>query len=395
MRKIAAHYIFTCEGEPIKNGYVLLDDDMTVIETGRLENECESTEFYNGIIVPGFVNCHCHSELSHLKGHFRQDSGMAGFIQQINELRLNSSKEERIAAASEQFDIMYRQGISAMADISNCNETFGIKSESPLYTRTFLEVFGTEKKDVESIMDEVEKLNAEAASYGIDAAPTPHACYTSSAELLQTVSRRGLESGFLSYHSEESWQEQELVKNGTGPLADEYNGRGLSTPEVCGRNSLVYYIDLLKDGYTVPQDSHILLVHNTFTDEESIDKALAELPGTYWAICPKSNIFIHRALPPLELMRRKGLRITVGTDSLSSNTSLDFVEELYTIQEHFPSVPLAEMLVWATANGAEFLRKDDMYGTITPGKKPGIVLVENMDLENMKLRKDSRSRRLA
>lgn len=63
MRKIAANYLFPISGQPIRNGYVLLSDDGIIVETGQLSRETPNTEFYNGILSPGFVNVHCSSEL--------------------------------------------------------------------------------------------------------------------------------------------------------------------------------------------------------------------------------------------------------------------------------------------------------------------------------------------
>ena len=93
------------------------------------------------------------------------------------------------------------------------------------------------------------------------------------------------------------------------------------------------------------------------------------------------------------LMRENGLAITVGTDSLSSNDDLDMVKELSCIHENFPEVPMDEILTWACLNGARFLKKDDVLGSLAPGKRPGIVLVKDVD-ENGFVTKDSRSERL-
>lgn len=87
MRRIAANYIFPITSDPIKNGYVDFAEDGSVTEIGQLTSETGSTEFYNGILVPGFTNAHCHIELSHLEGKFREATGMSGFIDQINALR--------------------------------------------------------------------------------------------------------------------------------------------------------------------------------------------------------------------------------------------------------------------------------------------------------------------
>lgn len=394
MKTIAAQILFPINSEPIYNGYVKVDDNGTILEIGKLDKEIESTEFYNGIIVPGFVNSHCHIELSHLKDAFTQGSGMAGFIRQINKLRLSVNENERKEAISVQMQSLYNQGVSAMADICNCNESFKIKSESKIYTRSFLEVFGTEPSDSDTIVENVKELEKEALKRGIDAAPTPHSCYTMSRKLLKDILKEGLKSGFISYHNQESREEEELLISGTGALALEYKSRALSTPEITGKSSLLYFLDIIKELRETTIDENILLIHNTNTNQESIDRAKEVLANAYWVLCPLSNIFIHRELPPIELLRSNNLNIALGTDSLSSNTILSIVEEIKTIQQYFPAINLVEILTWATLNGAKALRKESVLGSLEVGKKPGIVLIDNIDFENLKLTQESKSTRL-
>ena len=382
MKRIAAEYIYTgIDDEPLKNGYVEYGDDGTVTGIGTCADVASEPDFRKGALVPGFVNSHCHLELSHLQGKFRKGTGMSGFINQINELRDSTPVGDRKAAAARWMDILWKQGVSAMADISNCDETFSLKASSPVYTRTFLEVFGTEPEDCGAIMDGVRKLAAEAAAAGIDAAPTPHACYTMSPELVTAASADGLASGFLSYHSEESREEEDMLVSGTGALADNYRGRHLSTPPVTGKPSLCYFVDRLLKVHEPPFMEHILLVHNVCLTQEALDYAAKYLGNVWWAVCPLSNIFIHNTLPPIPLMRKNGLRITVGTDSLSSNDTLDMVKELYCLQEAFRDVPVGEIIRWATWNGAGFLSAGDRLGALVPGKKPGIVWIRNISPE--------------
>ena len=158
------------------NGYVVLDDNGTVVGIGVSEDPAAEPEYYDGAIVPGFVNAHCHLELSYLKGKFRKGTGMAGFIDQINAMRDTSSMEEKKADIEYWLDTMWNRGVSAMADISNCSDSFEAKSKSPMFTRTFLEVFGTEPEDCDNVMNGVRKLAEVAEGYGIAASPTPHAC---------------------------------------------------------------------------------------------------------------------------------------------------------------------------------------------------------------------------
>lgn len=392
MNRAAAAYVYPLTGpEPLRNGFVEWEDDGTIIRTGICEDPAREPVFWDGAIVPGFVNAHCHIELSYMKGLFRKGTGMAGFIDQINALRDTKSLEEKVRDLSEAMDLLWRRGVVAMADISNCADSFAVKTRHPMYTRTFLEVFGTEPEDCESVMEGVRKLKAVADRFGLDAAPTPHACYTMSPRLLTAVSAEGLRSGFLSFHSEETEEEEQMLKSGSGKMWENRKAAGMSVPPVTGKSSLMYFIDRLLEGHPAPFDEHILLVHECCMDQEGIDAVKAVMNHPFVALCPLSNLFIHNTLPPVELMRRNGLSLCVGTDSLSSNDDLDMVAELYCLQRNFPEIPLGELLGWACRNGAEFLSRPEL-GTLEPGKRPGLVLIDS--LEDGRLTASSQSRRL-
>ena len=393
MKRIAAKYVYPLNSaEPIAPGFVEVEDDGTIIRTGVCEDPAKEPVFLDGALVPGFVNAHCHIELSYMKGLFRKGTGMAGFIDQINELRDTKSLDEKVRDLTAAMDSLWEQGVVAMADISNCDDSFALKARHPMYTRTFLEVFGTEPEDCAAVMDGVRKLKAVADGFGIDAAPTPHACYTMSPELVTAVSAEGLKSGFLSFHSEETEEEEEMLKYGSGKMWENRVKAGMSVPPVTGKSSLLYFIDRLLQGHPAPFDEHILLVHECCMDQEGIDAVKAVMNHPFVAVCPLSNLFIHQALPPIDLMRRNGLKVCVGTDSLSSNDDLRIVDELYCLQRNFPEVPLGELFIWASRNGAEFLSKPE-FGTLEAGRKPGLVLVDHLDAEG-RLSAESQSHRL-
>ena len=393
MKRIAARYLYPLVSmEPVLNGFVEVEDDGTVVRTGVCADPAAEPVFYDGAVAPGLVNAHCHIELSYMKGLFRKGTGMAGFIDQINELRDTKSMEEKVRDLQAAMDSLWEQGVVAMADISNCADSFAVKASHPMYTRTFLEVFGTEPEDCDAVMDGVRKLKAVADGFGIDAAPTPHACYTMSPELVTAVSAEGLRSGFLSFHSEETEEEEEMLKYGSGKMWENRRKAGMSVPPVTGKSSLLYFIDRLLAGHPAPFDEHILLVHECCMDQEGIDAVKAVMNHPFVAVCPLSNLFIHNALPPIYLLRRSGLKVCVGTDSLSSNDDLNLVDELCCLQRSFPEVTLGELLTWASRNGAEFLSKPE-FGTLEPGKRPGLVFIDNLTADG-RLTAASKSRRL-
>lgn len=391
-KRVTAEFVYTLtDAEPIRNGFVEFDD-----QTGEIlaVGQCPEGEVVSeGALTPGFVNAHCHVELSHLHKKFVKGSGMAGFIDQINALRDWAGRERKQELVQEWMDKMWKDGVSAMADISNDDSSFNIKASHKMYTRTFLEVFGSEPHMCEGVMKDVTELQKVADEAGIDAAPTPHSCYTMSPQLLSESAAAGLKRGYISYHSQESQEEEDLLLTGTGAMYENRKRNGMSTPPVTGESSLKYFIQRLEQAHQAPYDEHILLVHNVCLSQDDVDAAKKVMNNVWWAICPLSNIFIHNALPPIELMRKNSLAIALGTDSLSSNDDLDMVAEMACLHSNFPEVPMGEILTWACLNGAKFLSKDDVLGTLEKGKRPGVVRVSGVD-ENGFVTKESRSERV-
>ena len=391
-KRVTAEFVYTLtSAEPIRNGFVEYDDQTgEILEVGV----CASGETVSeGALTPGFVNAHCHVELSHLHKKFVKGSGMAGFIDQINALRDWAGRERKQELVKEWMDKMWNDGVSAMADISNDDSSFDIKASHNMYTRTFLEVFGSEPQMCEGVMNDVAELQKVADQSGIDAAPTPHSCYTMSPQLLSESAAAGLKRGYISYHSQESQEEEDLLLTGTGAMYENRVRNGMSTPPVTGESSLKYFIQRLAQVHAAPYDEHILLVHNVCLNQDDVDAAKKVMNNVWWAICPLSNIFIHNALPPISLMRKNGLSIALGTDSLSSNDDLDMVAEMICLHKNFPEVPMNEILTWACLNGARFLSKDDVLGTLEKGKKAGIVRISGVD-ENGFVTADSKSLRV-
>ncbi len=382
MKRFTAEYVYTLTGEPLRHAFVEVEEDGTVIRTGLCP---EDEKVGPGILCPGFVNAHCHVELSYMKGMFRKGTGMAGFIDQINALRDTSSMEDKLIALKEAMDGMWNQGVQAMADISNCADSFAVKAAHPMYTRTFLEVFGAVPEECEDVMKGVRELQEKAHAFGLDAAPTPHSCYTMSPELVSASSAAGLEDGFLSFHSEESDEEEQMMMSGSGPMWDNRVANGIPTPPVTGTSSLEYFLMRLRAaGLREPVQGHVLLVHECCLTPEGAAAAKKALAQPFLAACPLSNRFIHNMLPPIPVMRASGIPICVGTDSLSSNDELNMAAELACLQEAF-DVPVQELLTWACLNGARFLGKEDVMGTLEAGKKPGVVRLFLADKKSVRL----------
>ena len=162
IRRFSATWVYTLTSPPLKNGIVWVDENGVIVDitdtNGRMP-ELERLEHHSGIIVPGFVNAHCHLELSHLKGKLRVENGIGGFLSEINLLR-NIREEDMLKAARKADRDMYRKGIVAVGDIFNSSPTISVKCSSPINYFTFIEDLGigtsywepTIKNSLESVL---------------------------------------------------------------------------------------------------------------------------------------------------------------------------------------------------------------------------------------------------
>jgi cytosine/adenosine deaminase-related metal-dependent hydrolase len=390
MKRFSAQYIITNTSSPLKRGVVTTDDFGTIISiedtSGNLK-ESESIEFHNGIIIPGFVNCHCHLELSHMKGAIEKGSGLEGFIFQVRNEREKESHTIYESAFSADND-MYNSGISLCADICNSPVTFPVKKNSRISYINLLEVFGIDPEKASRRIDEISSVAEEAEKSGLPYFLVPHSAYSMSLSLLRLLREKSMNNKITSVHFAETAAEKEFLADHSGPLMDTYRKSGLipGRLETVSDHASVVLNEITPAG-------NLLLVHNTFVEQELIEE-LKKRKNLYWCLCPNSNLYIENAVPPADLMKSTGCIIIIGTDSLASNNQLSIISELITLQLNFPSLSIVELIEWGTINGAKALGQADKFGTIEVGKNPGLVLVENVDLLNMKLLKESYVTRL-
>ena len=374
----------------MKRGVVTADDDgniTSVDDTGGTLIEKESVEFHNGIIIPGFVNCHCHLELSHMKNQIPPGIGLAEFLRQFRALR-ETGTENMPSSASAADNDMYREGVVLCADICNTRLTFDLKKKSRIKYINLLEVFGIDPEKADRRMNEIVQLYNIARDYGIPSWIVPHSVYSLSLQLFSLLRAKSASNKITSIHFMEAEGEKLFLKDHGGPVRESYKESGLG---IEGLETVEDHASAILDEIT-PSGS-LILVHNTFADRTTIRK-IKKRGNLFWCLCPNANLYIEDHLPPLDLLLRENCRIVTGTDSLASNNRLSILEELKTLHRHFQSVPLQDLILWATLNGAKALGEDAEFGSIRPGKKPGLLLLQDIDLHKLQFLPESRVTRL-
>lgn len=392
-------------GENLFDGTQFLGPDQVLITTEDgiikaiipLQDAGENVQKLNGIIAPGFINAHCHLELSHMKGIIPEHTGLPDFILKIVNER-HFPEESILEAIADGEAEMLQEGIVAVGDISNNALTAAQKQKGHLAYHTFIEISGWKPAIAESrfanaqnVMEQFRLIEAAASLNPLKSSFSPHAPYSVSKELWQMMMPH-FEGNTVTIHNQETPAENELFLNGTGDFVRMYQAMKIDQTHFSptGQNSLPSYFPQLKNA------KNILLVHNTTTNEADIhfanQLAMQHAQELYYTLCVNANIYIENKLPPIELLRSKNAAIVLGTDSLSSNHQLSILSELKTIRKNFPSIPLEEMLQWATLNGAKALQLEQQFGSFEKGKKPGLILINQ--IENNQISEQSTVQRL-
>ena len=376
-QKFQATQIFTGT-ELLEDQLVLITQkDGTIEALVGIEEAGEDIQSFEGIISPGFINAHCHLELSHMKGMIPANVGLQEFVKQIVGLRKVEDNiiQEAIRSAE---DEMYNNGIVAVGDICNTLDTLSIKQKHKLAYYSFVELYDLDPTRAEDKIYAGLKLQEAFEQNCIRASLVPHAPYSVSFNLWKLLSHY-FGAHTISMHNQETMDENEFFEKKSGSFLAMYERTKVSLDffEATGLSSLQSVLPYFKKA------ARSILVHNSFTSASDIKAVQKEMPNSFWCLCPNANQYIEQTMPPIELLRANGAEIVIGTDSYASNWSLNILDELKTIQKHNPSIPLAEMLGWATLNGARALQMEKDLGSFEKGKKPGLVLIKGVDTNGL------------
>ena len=341
----------------------------------------DKIQHFNGIICPGFINAHCHLELSYLKNKIPSGKGLHEFIKEV-ELNKRTADSDIMDAITHADKEMYESGTVAVGDISNTDISFEFKSTSKIIYHTFLEVYAFDPKRAGLAFDKAQDLAAKYKSkfpqsncrYSI----VPHAPYSASPELLDLIGKNAERNDdILSIHMQENQDENLLFFCKKGKILERLVSFGIdiSTFSPTGKNSLESTLPHL------PQKNKILLVHNTFSGEQEIEYTLKHHQNVFYCFCLRANNYIEKQLPDVKLFAKKNCTIAMGTDSYASNHSLRMIDEINFARES-TGLSLENLITWSTLNGARALNLETQLGSFEKGKKPGVVHLHKCEKTN-------------
>lgn len=381
--RFTADRIFTGTAMADAGSVLVMREDGTVEDIVPAAEAGEDVRHLDGILCPGFVNAHCHLELSHLKNRIPEGNGLVPFLKEVVSIR--EADRERVEAAMLDAErVLYENGVQAVGDVCNSSDSLEVKSQSRIRWTNFIEVLClTDGQASERMARYREIRDGFRATEGSDASSkglwrsnlSPHAPYSISPLCFQMIDAE-TEGQVVTLHNQETAGEDELYRTGTGPFLSLFErlGETGSPLPVTGRSSLQSVLPHFK------RRQSLILVHNTFTSREDLAFADAYAAETgldlHYCLCPNANLYIEGRLPSVSELMSGGRSLVIGTDSYGSNRQLDVASEIRTLMDLVEGLDLETVLRWATLNGAKALRRDDEMGSLSKGKKPGLLLLD-------------------
>jgi 5-methylthioadenosine/S-adenosylhomocysteine deaminase len=134
-------------------------------------------------------------------------------------------------------------------------------------------------------------------------------------------------------------------------------------------------------------EAKVLAAHCVHVDEGEIKTLLHHGAGV--AHNPSSNLKLASGFAPVTRMIDAGLNVGIGTDGPASNNDLDMFEEIrlasflakgYTGDP--TTIPARTAMAMATRLGAKALHVGDLIGTLEPGKRADLIMVDLTPLHN-------------
>jgi len=323
------------------------------------------------VVMPGLVNAHTHVPMTLLRGladDLRLDVWLMGYMMPV-EREFVSPDFVRLGTQLGCAE-MIRSGITCFADMYYFEDTIAQATAAAgmraLCAQTVLRFPTPDAKSYEDSLalarDFIQRWKDHPL---IVPAPAPHAPYTCTPEILRACAELAVEFDVpLHTHLAETVLEQEDSRRAYGmPVIPWVKKQGLF-------------------------DAKVLAAHCVHVDDGEI-RALKNFNAGV-AHNPTSNLKLGAGVAPVARMLELGVDVGIGTDGPASNNDLDMFEEMRLAallakgtSGDPTALPARDAVAMATRLGAKAMHIDHLTGSLEPGKRADLIVVDLDRLHNV------------
>lgn len=385
MKILAADHVVPVSVDPIGDGAVAIRSDRIVAVGTRTQLEEQFPEAVvddlgRAAILPGFVNCHSHLEITAMRGALDNvEHDFRSWLLKLNDLRSQLSTDQIESAAVIGATEGAEAGVTCFGDIGRYGDA-GLRALTRVGLRGVLFQETEFSPDDRTAADDLKKLRMrfevlrKEATELVDVGLSPHSPYTVSRRLFELIAKlAATEKIKITIHAAESAEEDRLLKRGEGFFTSFYQSMGVEWE--CPHSSPVEFLQR-----TGILDVRPLLAHCVTVSDDDI--SIIANTGSTVAHCPKSNAKFGHGYAPFEKMLAAGVDVGLGSDSVASNNACDLLEEArFAVfaarnrpgRDQFISP--RDVLRAATLGGARALGLEDKIGSLEPGKQADLAVV--------------------
>ena len=323
------------------------------------------------VVMPGLVNAHTHVPMSLLRGladDLRLDVWLMGYMMPV-EREFVSPEFVRLGTQLGCAE-MIRSGVTCFADMYYFEEAVA-EATAAAGLRAFCgqTVLRFPSPDARSYEEGLTRAREFIQSWKghrlIVPGPAPHAPYTCTPEILRSCAELAAEFDVpLHIHLSETLLEVQQLRDRHGMPGVPY---------------------IRKHGLF---DAKVLAAHCVHVDDGEM-RALKNVNAGV-AHNPSSNLKLAAGIAPVTRMLELGVNVGIGTDGAASNNDLDMFEEtrlaaLLAKGSHGDptAVPARDALAMATRLGAAALHLDHLTGSLEPGKRADLIVLDVSRLHNL------------
>ncbi len=322
------------------------------------------------VLMPGMINAHTHVPMTLLRGiadDLRLDVWLQGYMWPVE--REFASPEFVRLGTSIACGELIRSGVTTFNDMYFYEDDVATATaEAGMRGICGQSILKFPTADAASYEDAMEKARDYIKKWKghplIIPSIAPHAPYTTTPQILRETADLAKEFDIpLHTHLAETFFEVENMRNENGmPVIPYVKKQGLLEAKVIAAHCV--HIDM----------GEIRTLHHA---------------GAGVSHNPSSNLKLASGFAPVMKMLEVGLNVGIGTDGPASNNDLDMFEEVRlaafvakAVTNDPTSLPASQALLMATRLGAQALHIGHLTGSLTPGRRADLILVDLSPLHN-------------